>query len=179
VHPTVFANRILDNRWVSLFHVDPSVSVSASIAKQLPATKPLRFRSRLMPHGLRPVPAVRLYGVDDSAASNAIRVPARLTDMPPRRIRNVSNRHRLITVSLSAQEFNWLTEFVAILESAGYRRARSAVVSVALAELRGSIGKAPPHEVLKYWLRRDTKRLIAAIDGNRSRPPKVSGRQRL
>ena len=99
--------------------------------------------------------------------------------MAPRKIRNVRSRHRLITVSLSAQEFNWLNEFVGILESAGYRRARSAVVSVALAELRGSIGQAPPQEVLKYWLRRDTKRLIAAIDGNHSKPPKVSGRQRL
>ena len=117
--------------------------------------------------------------VHDVAASSAIRVPARLTHMAPRKIRNVTSRHRLITVSLSAQEFNWLNEFVSVLESAGYRRARSAVVSVALAELRGSIGKAPPHEVLKLWLRRDTKRLIAAIDGNHSKSPKVSGRPRL
>ena len=89
----------------------------------------------------------------------------------------MSNRHRLVTVSLSAQEFHWLNEFVAVLEDAGYRRARSAVVSVALAELRGSIGKAPPHEMLKHWLRRDTRRLIAAIDGH-SQPPKVNGAPR-
>ena len=98
--------------------------------------------------------------------------------MSPRKIRNVSNRHRLVTVSLSASEFHWLNEFVGILESAGYRRARSAVVSVALAELRGSIGKAAPEEVLKRWLRRDTKRLIAAIDGTPSKLPKANGRQR-
>jgi hypothetical protein len=99
--------------------------------------------------------------------------------MSPRKIRNVSNRHRLVTVSLSATEFNWLNEFVAVLEHAGYRRARSAVVSVALAELRGSIGKTSPDEMLKHWLRRDTKRLIAAIDGNRSKPPRANGRQRV
>jgi hypothetical protein len=99
--------------------------------------------------------------------------------MSPGRIRNVSNRHRLVTASLSADEFNWLTEFVAILEEAGYRRARSAVVSVALAELRRSIGKASPDEMLKHWLRRDTKRLIAAIDGHLSKSPKTNGRQRV
>ena len=99
--------------------------------------------------------------------------------MSPRKIRNVSNRHRLVTVSLSATEFSWLTEFVAVLESAGYRRARSAVVNVALAELRGSIGKSSADDMLKQWLRRDTKRLIAAIDGNRSKPSKANGRARI
>jgi len=122
----------------------------------------MRCQLRQMPHGDTP----------------AIRVHARLTLMAPRKIRNVTSGHRLVTVSLSGPEYRWLNEFVAILESAGYRRARSAVVSVALAELRGSIGKAPPHEVLKYWLRRDTKRLIAAIDGNHSTGVKVNGRQR-
>lgn len=99
--------------------------------------------------------------------------------MSPRKIRNVSNRHRLVTVSLSASEFNWLNEFVAILEHAGYRRARSAIVSVALAELRGSIGKTSPDDMLKHWIRRDTKRLIAAIDTNRSKSPKANGRARI
>jgi hypothetical protein len=99
--------------------------------------------------------------------------------MSPRKIRNVSNRHRLVTVSLSASEFSWLNEFVAVLESAGYRRARSAVVNVAVAELRGSIGKSSADEMLKQWLRRDTKRLIAAIDGNRSKPSRTNGRQRI
>jgi hypothetical protein len=98
--------------------------------------------------------------------------------MSPRKIRNVSNRHRLVTVSLSAAEFNWLNDFVSILEGAGYRRARSAVVGVALAELRESIGKASPEEALKRWLRRDTKRLIAAIDGHPAKSPRVNGRQR-
>lgn len=84
-----------------------------------------------------------------------------------------------MTVSLSATEFTWLNEFVAVLESAGYRRARSAVVNVALAELRGSIGKSSADEMLKQWLRRDTKRLIAAIDGNRSKQQRANGRQRI
>lgn len=107
-----------------------------------------------------------------------MRVPGRLMQMAPRKIRNVSGKHRLLTISVPGPEYRWLTEFVAILESAGYRRARSAVVSVALAELRESIGQVPPHEALKFWLRRDTKRLIAAIDGNHSKPAKASGRLR-
>ena len=99
--------------------------------------------------------------------------------MSPRKIRNVSNKHRLVTVSLSATEFSWLNDFVAVLESAGYRRARSAVVGVALSELRNSIGKASADEMLKHWLRRDTKRLIDAIDGNHPKTSRVNGRQRL
>ena len=101
-----------------------------------------------------------------------------LGQMSPRKIQNVSNRHRLVTVSLSATEFSWLNDFVAILESAGYRRTRSAVVSVALAELRSSIGKASPEEMLKHWLRRDTKRLIAAIDGNPPKTPRINSTSR-
>lgn len=99
--------------------------------------------------------------------------------MSPRKVLNVHNRSRLVTISLSAIEFHWLNEFVTILENAGYRRVRSAVVNVALAELRRSMGKALPDEVLKHWLRRDTRRLIEAIDGKSSKPSKKSRRRRL
>jgi hypothetical protein len=84
----------------------------------------------------------------------------------PRKLTKSTNRPRLVTISLSASEFDWLNDFVAVLESAGYRRSRSAVVRVALAQLRGSIGRASPDQAIKRWLRRDTKRLIAAIDGD-------------
>jgi hypothetical protein len=63
--------------------------------------------------------------------------------------RKVRSKHRLVTVNLRAREYRWLEEFVSILESAGYRRARSAVVSVALEELRESIGSESPQKVLK------------------------------
>ena len=86
--------------------------------------------------------------------------------MSTRRIRYVRNRQRLVTVSLTEQEYSWLEEFVAVLETAGYRRARSAVVSAALAELRKSIGKESAGDVLEFWIQRDTKRLMSAIEGN-------------
>ena len=86
--------------------------------------------------------------------------------MSTRRIRYVRNRQRLVTVSLTEQEYCWLEEFVAILETAGYRRARSAVVSAALAELRKSIGHESSRDALEFWIRRDTKRLMSAIEGN-------------
>ena len=89
--------------------------------------------------------------------------------MSTRRVRYVRNRQRLVTVSLTEQEYSWLEEFVAILDTAGYRRARSAVVSAALAELRKSIGKESPREVLEFWIQRDTKRLMSAIQGNHVR----------
>lgn len=98
--------------------------------------------------------------------------------MSTRRIRYVRNRQRLVTVSLAAQEYAWLEEFVAILETAGYRRARSAVVSAALAELRKSIGNESSRDVLDFWIRRETKRLMSAIEGNHVKLAKTSGRQR-
>ena len=101
------------------------------------------------------------------------------TAMTPKRIQTVgSSKHRLVTVSLPANEFEWLNEFVAALESAGYRRTRSAIVRVALAELRGTVPDGPPNEILKHWLRRDTERLIAAIDDNSTEPDKSGGRPR-
>jgi len=93
-------------------------------------------------------------------------------------IRRVGRKYRLVTISLPASEYSWLEEFLAVLEAAGYGRARSAVVSLALAELRESIGQAPPDEVVELLLRRDAKRLIAAIEGNPSKPAKTNGRQR-
>ena len=98
--------------------------------------------------------------------------------MTAKRIPNVSSKHRLVTVSLPANEFEWLNEFVATLESAGYRRTRSAVVRVALAELRGSIPAGSPNDILKHWLRRDAERLIAAIEGNSAQPENESLRPR-
>ena len=98
--------------------------------------------------------------------------------MVPRTIENVGNKHRLVTISLPANEFHWLNEFVATLQSAGYRRTRSAIVRVALAELRGSMLNESPHEILKSWLRRDTERLVATIDSNLTTPPNPIGRQR-
>jgi len=84
--------------------------------------------------------------------------------MAPMGIPNISRRHRLVTVSLPTNEFDWLNELVATLESAGYRRTRSALVRVALLELRRSIGNGRPNEIVKHWLQRDSERLIAAID---------------
>ena len=98
--------------------------------------------------------------------------------MTTKRIQRVGNRHRLVTVSLPAHEFDWLNEFVATLETAGYRRTRSAIVRTALAELRGTIPDGSPNDILKHWLRRDAERLIAAIDGNRTEPEKANGRAR-
>ena len=98
--------------------------------------------------------------------------------MAPKKTANGGSKHRLVTVSLPASEFEWLNELVTTLESAGYRRTRSAVVRVALAELRGSIPDLPPNEILKHWLRRDAERLIAAIEDNHTEPEKPSGRPR-
>lgn len=86
--------------------------------------------------------------------------------MALKKIPNPGSKHRLVTVSLPAHEFEWLNEFVAALEAAGLRRARSAVVRVALAELRASFPEGSPNEILKHWLRRDAERVIAALGEN-------------
>ena len=96
-------------------------------------------------------------------------LPAGQKPATPRRgLESVRNKHKLVTISLPATEFAWLNQFVTTLEHAGYSRTRSAVVRVALAELRKSIGSGPPHEIVKHWLRCDTERLIAAIDEDQS-----------
>lgn len=98
--------------------------------------------------------------------------------MAPKKISNAGSKHRLVTISLPANEFDWLNEFVTTLEGAGYRRTRSAVVCVALAELRGSIPNGPPNEILKHWLRRNAERVIAALDDNRVEPERPVARLR-
>ena len=42
-----------------------------------------------------------------------------------------------------------------------------------MAELRKSIGNESSRELLEFWIRRDTKRLMSAIEGNHSKLAKA------
>lgn len=96
----------------------------------------------------------QLRGPQNSSPDDCTFTPPAIVLRDVSRTRSGQMASKLVTVSLPEREFEWLNEFVATLEDAGHGRRRSAVVRLALAELRRSISQESTDEAVKSWLRR-------------------------
>ena len=91
--------------------------------------------------------------------------------MGPPELLDHRRRRRIHSINFDDHDGEWIDGLVALLAETGYQKAgRSEVVRIALFGLREALAGRTPMEIVRFFLDRDSERLMAAFEGTPKLP---------